>query len=139
MPVLAGVLLLVLAGVALSTAAGQRSGRAQTTTVRSFHSPTGNIECEVSSGSPRGKYAYCQTFKPLANVTLKPNGHTHACYSGTCSVGNGPENAFTLRYGKSVTVGAFRCTSKRAGMRCVATKVRLGFLISRRGIKLGHI
>jgi hypothetical protein len=55
---------------------------------------------------------------------------------GTRCLGNGPENAFTLRYGRSVTVGPFRCTSQTSGMRCVTTSSGHGFLISRNRLSL---
>ena len=102
--------------------------------VRWFHSPSGNIECEVSSGGAHGAYAYCQTFRPAASARLSANGRVHVC-RGTGCLGNGPENAFTLGYGRSVRVGAFRCTSLARGMRCVVIISGRGFLIARQGIK----
>jgi hypothetical protein len=42
---------------------------------------------------------------------------------------------FTLSYGRSVTVGPFRCSSLKTGMRCVVRKTDRGFLIARSGIK----
>jgi hypothetical protein len=97
--------------------------------VRWFHSPSGNIECEVAA-DPRGSYAYCQTFKPPRSAKLSAAGHVRVCVGVRC-VGNGPLNAFTLRYGKTVRVGPFRCTSGRSGMGCVVTRSGHGFLISR--------
>ena len=105
-----------------------------TAKVRWFHSPSGNIQCEVAANDPRGTYAYCQTFEPLASVKLNRAGHSKVCHGGSC-VGNGPENAFTLRYGKSVTVGPFRCTSRTSGLTCVVTSSGHGFRIARRGIE----
>jgi hypothetical protein len=64
--------------------------------VRWFHSPTRNIQCEVSSGRPRGTYAYCQTFRRPRSVTLRATGRMTTCTGNRC-LGNGPENAFTLR------------------------------------------
>jgi len=96
-----------------------------------FHSPSGNIQCEVASKDSRGNYAYCQTFNPAASVKLGVKGHSKLCRGAGC-VGDGPPNAFTLRYGHSVHVGPFTCTSRTDGMRC--TVGGHGFLISRRGI-----
>ena len=48
------------------------------------------------ANDPRGTYAYCQTFEPLASIKLDKAGHSKVCHGGRC-VGNGPENAFTLR------------------------------------------
>lgn len=120
--------LLLAAGVA----AVALPAPAATAKVRWFHSPSRNIECEVAAHDVRGTYAYCQTFNPVASVKLSRNGHAKVCHGSSC-VGNGPENAFTLGYGHSVTVGPFRCSSSRAGMRC--TVGRHGFTIGRAGIR----
>jgi len=100
--------------------------------VRWFHSPSRNIECEVAWHDSRGTYAYCQTDAPPRSVTLHANGTLKTCTGGRC-IGNGPEGAFTLAYGTSTSVGEFRCTSLRAGMRCVVPSGR-GFLLARAGI-----
>jgi hypothetical protein len=100
-----------------------------------FHSPSGNIQCEldfdVGPGVPN--VAYCQTFEPPAAVRLKPNGKVKICEGGSC-VGNGPENAFTLSYGDKTTQGPFICRSKRNGVTCKIDSGK-GFRISRAGIK----
>jgi hypothetical protein len=103
-------------------------------TVRFFHSPSGNIECQVSAHDRVGTAAYCQTFTPARSVTLGPGGKLERCRGGKC-LGNGPENATTLRYGRSVTVGPFRCTSLKRGMRCVIRSTGHGFVLSRQGIR----
>jgi hypothetical protein len=124
------MLLAAAAGaLALAGAAGARAGL-----VRWFHSPSGNIQCEVASADPRGTYAYCQTFTPLQTATLIPTGRTTVCSHRTCSVGNGPVGATTLAYGRSIRVGIFECSSSTSGMRCVVTASRHGFTIARRGV-----
>jgi len=80
-----------------------------------------------------GTYAFCATQQPLRCVTLNANGQTRAPQN--CLVGNEPENAFTLRYGRSVRLGPFRCTSRRVGMRCIVVRNGHGFLISRERLK----
>lgn len=107
---------------------------ANTNTVRWFHSPSGNIECEVASHDLRGTYAYCQTFKPLQTARLSANGHTSVCARRPCSVGNGPENATNLPYGHSLRIGVFRCTSTVTGFRCVVIASGHGFTIARVGV-----
>jgi hypothetical protein len=107
---------------------------AGTNTARWFHSPSGNIECEVASHDIRGTYAYCQSFKPLRTARLSANGHTSICAQRFCSVGNGPENATTLAYGHSLRVGIFRCISSVAGVRCVVIASGRGFKIDREGV-----
>ena len=99
-------------------------------TVSWFHSPSGNIQCEVAAADLRGTYAYCQTFVRPRSVRLSASGRMRVC-TGTGCLGNGPENAFTLRYGRSVHVGPFRCTSLVSGMRCVVARTGRGFQISR--------
>jgi hypothetical protein len=107
---------------------------ASTNTLRWFHSPSGNIECEVASNDVRGTYAYCQTFKPLQTARLGATGHTSICTHHACSVGNGPENATTLAYGQSLRVGIFRCVSSVTGVRCFVTASGHGFKIAREGV-----
>jgi hypothetical protein len=102
--------------------------------VKFFHSPSGNIQCEMASKDSRGNYAYCQTFKPLASANLGLNGHTKVC-SGSSCVGDGPPEAFTLGYGKAVRLGAFRCTSRTTGMTCRVVGKGHGFTISHSGIR----
>jgi hypothetical protein len=121
--VVALVLFLAVASPAASDAA-----------VRWFHSPSGNIQCELVAGEPRGTYAFCQTFRRPRSVTLRRSGAMRVC-NGTGCLGNGPENAFTLRYGRSVRVGPFVCTSLRQGMRCLVARTRHGFILSREGLK----
>ena len=99
-------------------------------TVTWFHSPSGNIECEVAAADLRGTYAYCQTFVRPRSVRLSASGRMRVC-TGTGCLGNGPENAFTLHYGRSVRLGPFRCISLLSGMRCVVVRTGHGFLISR--------
>lgn len=97
-----------------------------------FHSPSKNIYCEVLARSASDTHAFCGTWHPNRCVSLKANGRMSVrrpCYS------NSPENAYTLRYGRSVRVGPFRCTSRRDGMRCVVLRSGRGFLISRESLK----
>jgi hypothetical protein len=90
--------LMVLVAVAVSIGALSPAEPAGATagTVAWFHSPSGNIECEVASGDPRGTYADCQTFRPAQTATLKRDGHTSVCSRRACPIGNGPTNATTL-------------------------------------------
>ena len=104
-------------------------------TIRWFHSPSENIECQVTAADPAiGTAAYCQTGTPALHVVMHPNGRLDLCHGVQC-LGNGPVNATTLAYGKSVVVGPFRCTSLRIGMRCVVRSTAHGFLLSRAGLQ----
>ena len=98
--------------------------------VKWFYSPSGNISCEVSFGGERGAYAFCQSLQKPRSVTLSKQGTLQVCHGAKC-LGDGPEEAFELGYGKSVTVGNFKCTSKKAGMRCSVSPSGHGFELSR--------
>ena len=96
-----------------------------------FYSPSGNISCEVSSGGGGyGAYALCQSHQKPRQVKLSKQGTLEVCH-GTKCLGDGPEDAFELGYGKSVKVGNFKCTSKKAGMRCNVSHSGHGFVLSR--------
>lgn len=121
-----------LAAIALGATA-QTVGAAPAATVW-FHSPSGNIGCQVSPGGVRGKTAYCQTVHPAESVTLHADGRLSICRGGRC-LGNGPENQFMLGYGRHVLVGPFRCASSRTqGIACVVRQTGRGFAIARQGI-----
>jgi hypothetical protein len=110
------------------------SAAAQSNVVRWFHSPSGNIGCEVASGDVRGTYAFCQTAVPPQTVELKANGRSVVCHRA-CNIGNGPVNALNLAYGHSLRVGIFRCSSAVSGVRCVVIASGHGFTIARAGVK----
>jgi uncharacterized protein DUF6636 len=102
-----------------------------------FHSPSGNIRCVIAAKS----LARCDITKRDWSPPPKPR---------TCpgDWGNGLEVLFrgkgrfvcandavdagrALPYGESITRGRFRCSSRRSGMRCVNTRNRHGFALSR--------
>ena len=116
----------------IATATGSAS--ASSTATRWFHSPSGNIDCEVGVSRPTlGTSAFCISKRPVRCATLKPSGKV-VVYQN-CLLGDAPESAFTLRYGHSVRVGPFQCSSRRDGMRCQAVRNGHGFLISRARLK----
>ena len=125
------VLVCVVASVSvvLATCVG-----AAVASVRWFYSPSKNLSCEVSSGGARGAYAFCQSVQRPRTVELRRNGRSKVCRGVKCLT-NGPENAKELRYGRSIRVGPFRCTSKRSGMRCVVVESGHGFKLSREAVK----
>ena len=100
--------------------------------VKWFYSPSKNISCEVSSGGERGANAFCQSLQKPRSVTLSKQGTLRVCH-GTKCLGDGPEEAFELGYGKSVKVGNFECMSKTTGMRCVSPSGN-GFELSREAL-----
>jgi hypothetical protein len=66
-------------------------------------------------------------------VRLSATGRLEVCHGGSC-VGNAPTGATTLRYGQSISLGPFRCTSLRQGVRCIVTKRGHGFVLGARGV-----
>jgi len=98
---------------------------------RFFHSPSGNIQCEIEVPHKLASSAYCQTGSPARSVILRANGKMRTCHGGPGCIGNGPENAFTLHYGQTLRLGPYRCASSRRGVKCRAVKSGHGFFISR--------
>lgn len=119
-------LLLVVAVASSANAAAKRSF---------FLSPSGNISCELhwKDGS-LGTVAYCQTRSPGRSVRLRSNGKLKVC-TGTKCIGDPPQDATTLKYGHTRTVGGFKCTSRTSGMRCVRTSTGKGFRIAVSGVR----
>lgn len=117
-----------LTGVGAATAASpQPAGRSVY-----FHSPTGNIQCELERHADGSTTAYCQTFHTPKSVTLGTSGHLHVCRGVQC-LGDGPQTSRQLSYGHSVHLGAVTCTSARTGVTCVSH--RRGFVIDRAAIR----
>ena len=102
--------------------------------VKSFYSPSKNISCAVSSGGEGGAYAFCQSLQKPRSVTLSPQGTLKVC-NGTQCMTDGPDDAFELGYGDSVTVGNFTCTSLQTGMNCSVSPSGNGFELSRAALK----
>jgi hypothetical protein len=98
---------------------------------RFFHSPTGNIQCEIEVPHKLPSSAYCQTTSPPRSVILHANGRMKTCHGGPGCIGNGPENATTLHYGATLRLRPYRCASSRRGVKCRAVKSGHGFFISR--------
>ena len=99
-----------------------------------FHSPSGNIMCEINyqrgDGSPDS--AYCVSVEPPQNVSVNSAGVPTVCAGVSC-LSNGPTDAFTLGYGQTTGLGPFTCSSEVGGMTCTVGSGR-GFMISRSGI-----
>jgi hypothetical protein len=120
---------LVLA-LTLSGALVVKSGAA-TLRSRFFHTPNGNIECELDDGAGAVQ-AYCQTITPPRSVTLSAHGKLRRC-TGVGCLGNGPDDATVLAYGQTIGLGPFRC---RGGINEISCTVDggAGFTISRRAV-----
>jgi hypothetical protein len=100
-----------------------------------FYSPTRNLGCELDDY--RGdipSQVYCQSWKAPHSVRLKLNGALKRC-SGRRCLGNPGQHTPKLAYGKKITVGRFRCFSRRVGVECVVISTGKGFLIDSKGTR----
>ncbi|HEY4348469.1 MAG TPA: hypothetical protein VGM80_12845 [Gaiellaceae bacterium] len=100
-----------------------------------FFGPGTSTSCEMDVGMPKiGTDVYCQTYPHAESVTLSAKGTITLCHGIKC-IGNPPDQVPTLVYGNWLAYGPFRCTSLRAGVKCVITRTGRGFLISPTSIK----
>jgi hypothetical protein len=121
--------------VAVAATGSTMSRKANAGTARAsyfFFSPTKNLSCEMDY-RPGARITFCQSLKLPHAATMNRLGGVHVCRGERC-LGNPPENTSVLPYGRSVTVGPFRCTSLTSGVRCVVIELRKGFLIDRVGV-----
>jgi hypothetical protein len=93
-----------------------------------------SVSCAMTDdGTARGSRVYCWVGRDRGatpRVTMGPDGRLdrktrHALPPGL----GGP----SLAYGSSVTLGRFRCTSRRSGLRCVVIRSRKGFVFNAKG------
>lgn len=126
---------LLALGATLETAAhSPRADAARVLRTFSFYSPSGNLSCEMDdrrAGVPAE--VICGSDKPPHMVWMSASSRVRICNLERC-LGNVGEGTPTLPYGRSVTVGRFRCTSLTVGVRCVVTRLHRGFLINRAGV-----
>jgi hypothetical protein len=154
--ILAGVAATVLA--LIPAGADALSADAQAGKVVHFTSPSGNIDCFLSSDKEFGRFAQCfvqddnwkrHKAKPAScdldwsptEVSVSRGGKVRV---GACRGDVGPlcypgDKIFpcsTLGYGESVKAGKIRCTSTRRGITCRTTDGdHHGFRVARSGLK----
>jgi hypothetical protein len=105
-----------------------------------------NIECEMVDPNGTSGNVTCvlhskgyTTRGDTDNHGLTARDHPHwdIEYSGAVVVGlsrreiHGPNPARILRYGQTLTVGNFRCSSRVSGLTCISRHSGHGFLLSR--------
>ena len=139
---LARVGLAALALVAATLVATSVAPPAEAGSSAWFSSPSRNIGCYMTTSDVRcdvDVYTYTPTKKPATcdfawgpsfGVATAGRGHFR-CVSDT--VGGSTR---ILRYGRSITIGAFRCTSRSTDMTCVNTGNGHGFRASRIAYRL---
>lgn len=111
---------LVLLGL-LTLPAGAHAAR-----IEHFWSPTRNLACEMTK-----RHVFCTVLSRREHGKLRRDGTVVRSPQRA----DPPIGARTLRYGRRVNVGRFRCTSKRRGMKCVVRRSGRGFLASRDGFE----
>jgi hypothetical protein len=96
-----------------------------------FLSPTGNIACQMET-----TFVICLLMNPpFHKATLNRRGHTAICNGPACAGDLGEGKHGVLRYGHSIRVGRFRCTSRTTGMTCKVVTTGKGFRLNRTGVK----
>ena len=133
--------LALFAAVTLATAS-----TAAAETIVSFNSPSKNIGCTVGSSfgarcdirhkdwsrGPRPKG--CPTIVDWGQgLIVGKSGKGHIVCAGDTAF---DPNGATLAYGKSRTVGRFKCTSRTSGMTCKNTRNGHGFFLSKQKYRL---
>ncbi|HEV7845067.1 MAG TPA: DUF6636 domain-containing protein [Thermoleophilaceae bacterium] len=102
-----------------------------------FHSPSNNIRCVIQAT----QLARCditeRDWTPPPKPASCPGDWANGLQVGrhgrgrfTC-VTDAVDGGKALPYGESIERGRFRCTSRRAGMRCVNKRTHHGFGLSR--------
>lgn len=90
-----------------------------------------NCEMGIHAPSSRHNYVTCARNRPrkpyrtYVKVTMNSRGKLTFCHGFKCISNSGP--APTLKVGRSVRFGPFRCTSLTAGVRCTLMKTGHGF------------
>ena len=140
LPLRAGLAALALVALTLIQAFGTSPVEAASSAT--FSAPSRNIGCTMSTASVRCDaitYSYRPTTKPAScyfawgpsmQVTTTGKGRFR-CVSDTVA-----GSSRILAYGKSTTVGRFKCTSRTTGMTCINTRNGHGFRISRTSYRL---
>ena len=98
-----------------------------------FRSPSRNLICTMGDDAQFVGVG-CQSYKPPHTASLTLAGRVKTCRGIRC-IGDPGDGVpvTTLGYGKTKTVGRFRCRSSQAGFTCVVVRTGKGFLINRSG------
>ena len=97
-----------------------------------FASPSGGLLCQITV-----QQAWCDNRRGdtgYASATLFASGRLKIC-GLSCAGDPGDVKVTTLAYGGSRVAGPFRCTSLRAGVRCVVRTTGHGFQLAHAGVK----
>lgn len=107
--------------------------------------PQGTASCAIYDHYAGSTTAFCESFlrKRESKATVSARGKVSICASSAtrsdhCNLGNAGDRTPTFAPGRRVTVGPFRCTVQRSGVRCVVSASGRGFLFNpKRAIRVG--
>jgi hypothetical protein len=114
---------------------------------RAFHSPSGNVNCTLST--PGGEdAARCEVVDhtwaappPPPDCHLDSGDRFYLTQGGSAVVGcygqEFPTSQQTLGYGQSLSLGTITCASEYTGMTCTDSSTGHYFTVSRDGYELG--
>ena len=108
-----------------------------------FKTPSGNIGCVMGGGAVRcdikqksweapPKPSWCDVDWGFGVAVGRKHKANYVCAGDTAFDPGEP----TLGYGERQVKNRFRCTSKQKGIRCVNTKNKHGFFMSREQVRL---
>jgi hypothetical protein len=108
-----------------------------------FKTPSGNIGCVMGGGAVRcdikqksweapPKPSWCDVDWGFGAAVGRKHKANYVCAGDTAFELGEP----TLGYGERQVKNRFRCTSKQKGIRCVNTKNKHGFFMSREQVRL---
>jgi hypothetical protein len=129
---------LVIGAAALAILAPSASAK-----FKFFKTPSGNIACAMGGGAvrcdiqqhswtPPPKPTTCDVDWGFGVQVGRQDPASFVCAGDTVFSPSNP----VLAYGERAIKNRFRCTSKQKGMRCVNTKSRHGFFLSRDDVRL---
>lgn len=113
----------LVAGIASLAASGSAEVR-----LLAFKSPSGNITCVMSTSD--GAFAQCElrSMRIGGGFMVPAHGRVKRYDVGDDDLA---DRRFVLQYGRSRSLGRFRCTSRESGMSCRNHRSGHGFVISR--------
>ena len=128
-------LLVVLGSVAIAATASAK--------LQGFQSPSHNIGCYMDGHGVRcdvrehswtapPKPSYCDVDWGQGVAVDRKGTAGYVCAGDTALDPNHP----VLGYGEKITAGRFKCKSKQSGMKCMNTRNKHGFLVSRDDVDL---
>ena len=124
------------AGLAVASAGGASTQRAADRDFTFWKSPTGNIICmymaPTNLAQPGKSFVRCDVLQTTRgrsrSAQLEPRGRA-SFFEASDAAGGTPQPA--LAYGRTISKGPFRCTSRVSGMTCRSVRSGHGFRVSR--------